>query len=121
MTKSTLILGASPKLSRYSNKAMKCLMAAGHSVVLFNPNLEEVEGFVCHQDLNQISEVIDTITVYVRPQRIELMIPELIALRPKRVIFNPGSESQIAEQAFNNAGIGVENACTLVLLSLDQY
>lgn len=121
MTKPTLILGASDKPSRYSNKSMKSLIAAGHPVVLFNPNLDKIEDLVCYQQFNQIPEAVDTITVYVHPQRIEPMLPELIALNPERVIFNPGSESQTAEEAFKNAGIEVENACTLVLLSLDQY
>ncbi|MCW8878506.1 MAG: CoA-binding protein [Kangiellaceae bacterium] len=121
MTKPTLILGASDKLSRYSNKAMKSLITAGHPVVLFNPNLERIEDLICYQKLSQIAEAIDTITVYVHPKRIEPMLSDLIALNPRRVIFNPGSESYAAQEAFENAGIEVENACTLVLLSLDQY
>lgn len=63
----------------------------------------------------------DTVTVYVSPQHSEPMIESLKALRPERVIFNPGAESPKVEAALTAAGVRCVKACTLVLLGTGQF
>lgn len=55
------------------------------------------------------------------PAKSDQMIEEIVALRPGRVIFNPGSENPRLEKKLEEAGIPFEEACTLVLLSTDQF
>ena len=62
-----------------------------------------------------------TLTLYVGPARLEPMIDSLVALKPGRVIFNPGTESPALQQALDTAGIPWEEACTLVLLRTGQF
>ena len=121
MNKSTLIIGASQKPDRYANKAQKALTEAGHEVMLFNPRGGEIDGLQVLSDLAEVSQGIDTITLYVRPSVLEAMVPALIDLKPRRVIFNPGTEDETLEQRFEQAGIEVVEACTLVMLNTDQY
>ena len=45
----------------------------------------------------------------------------LLKLKPKRVIFNPGSENEILMNKLEEKKISCENSCTLVLLSTNQY
>ena len=119
--KPTLIIGASPRSNSYANMAMHQLGQAGHEVLLYNPNGREVEGRSVFIDLDSISESVHTVTLYVRPSRLEAMMDQLIKLQPQRIIFNPGTEDEVLMKQFREAGIEVLEACTLVLLRTGQY
>ena len=66
-------------------------------------------------------ESFDTITLYINPKLQEQYNQKIIALNPKRIIFNPGTENEkLADMAEQN-NIQTTNACTLVLLRSNQY
>jgi hypothetical protein len=44
-----------------------------------------------------------------------------VSLKPKRIIFNPGTENSELIAIAQTNGIETEIACTLVLLSINQY
>jgi hypothetical protein len=71
--------------------------------------------------LGEIKGPVDTLTMYVGPERSSALAGEILALRPGRVIFNPGSENPSLEEKLGAAGIPCERACTLVLLASDQF
>ncbi|VDA99147.1 Predicted CoA-binding domain COG1832 [Olavius algarvensis spirochete endosymbiont] len=117
-----VVLGASPKKNRYSNKAVRRLKEIGHRVIPVNPAYEEVEGlrvFARVRDVARVVGVIDTLTVYLAPRNLDL--EDIIAAQPRRVIFNPGTESAMAEEALDKSNISWIEACTLVLLSTGQF
>jgi predicted CoA-binding protein len=64
---------------------------------------------------------VDTLTLYLAAERLEPLIPEILRLRPGRVIFNPGTESIAVQTALDAAGIPWQEACTLVLLRTGQF
>lgn len=72
-------------------------------------------------DLASIDVPVDTVTLYVNPAISAPLEADLIALRPRRVIFNPGTESDALMEALKKRGIEVEEACTLVMLATGQY
>jgi predicted CoA-binding protein len=119
--KLTAVLGASNTPERYSNKAIRMLVEHGHEVIPVNPAQREIEGLSVASKLSDIEQNIDTVTVYLNPETVDKIVPEIIAAKPRRVVFNPGAESADAEQKLKASGIEVENACTLVLLSTGQY
>jgi uncharacterized protein len=119
--KTTLILGASDKPQRYAFKAQQSLTEHGHSVVLINPKGGVINGVNCLTNLSQVDQPIDTITVYVNPSIVQSLVDDIAAIKPKRVIFNPGSESAQAQQHLQQQGIEVVEACTLVMLTLGSY
>lgn len=121
MNKKTLVIGASENLDRYSNKAARLLKKNGHEIVLFGKSGNEIEGVDIQKVLPSFIENLDTITLYINPTHQEAIIPQLLALKPKRIIFNPGTENPAFEQKANAQGIETENACTLVLLNLGEY
>ena len=71
--------------------------------------------------VDQLQDKVDTVSVYVRADLLSKDIAKIIALAPRRVIFNPGTESDEMAAAFNKAGIATEEACTLVLLRTGQF
>lgn len=93
----------------------------GYEVIPVHPALESVEGIPVLPSLDRIELSVDTVTIYVGPQHSVGMIESLKALRPQRVIFNPGSESVEVEAALNASGIRWVEACTLVLLQTGQF
>jgi hypothetical protein len=44
-----------------------------------------------------------------------------VDINPDRVIFNPGTENKEFQNILSKNGIKTEIACTLVLLSTNQY
>lgn len=116
-----VILGASDKPDRYSYKAMKMLLEAGHDVVLVNRGYTEIEGLPVVADIGDVTGEVDTLTVYVRPDVSNLLIDKIIKLKPKRVIFNPSTDNARLQLALDEAEIDWQSACTLVLLRTGQY
>lgn len=115
------IIGASDKPQRYSNMAMHDLQAHGYDVVLVNPFKSEIEGHKCLRSVDEYDGEIDTVTLYVNPARFHDHINEVIKADPDRVIMNPGTEDVHHEKVLTDAGIKVQKACTLVLLSHNQF
>ena len=115
------VLGASPNPERYSNKAIRLLKEHGYRVVPIHPLHKEIEGVPVSKKLSDISEPIHTLTLYVGPARGEAMAPDILALKPQRVIMNPGAESDTLEDQLSQAGIRCIRACTLVLLRTGQF
>jgi predicted CoA-binding protein len=73
------------------------------------------------KELVRLGKKIDTVTMYVNAALSTKYLQDLIDLKPRRVIFNPGSENPSLEKALVDKGILVEEACTLVLLRTDQF
>ncbi|MBB6003009.1 CoA-binding protein [Arcicella rosea] len=117
----TLVVGASTNTERYSFKAAKMLLANGHEVELLGKRVGEIDGKIINTTSHFDFENIDTITMYVGPNHQPDLYDYLLGLKPRRIIFNPGTENEVFEKRAENEGIIVEEACTLVLLSTKQY
>lgn len=118
--KKTLVIGASEKPDRYSNKAIRALVAHQHEVLALGLRKGEVAG-VSFDSEKKAFENIDTVTLYVGPQNQPEYYDYIIGLKPNRVIFNPGTENPEFISALEAVGIYPEIACTLVLLATGQY
>jgi predicted CoA-binding protein len=116
-----VILGASDKPERYAHQAQHLLVRHGHEVIPVHPRLKEIEGVPVVADLAQVAGPVDTVTMYVGPAISTGLNEKLIALKPRRVLFNPGSENPALSTQLRAAGIGTEEACTLVLLHTGQF
>lgn len=118
--KSTLVIGATTKEDRYANKAIKSLREHGHPVIAFGQREGVVEDVQIETTWNPNWEV-DTVTLYLNPQRQAEFQERIISLKPRRVIFNPGTENPEFINELKSKGIFPEVACTLVLLSIGNY
>jgi predicted CoA-binding protein len=101
--------------------ASKLLLKHGHELVLVGIK----QGDIDHNTIINNKEInfneIDTITLYIGPQHQEEWYDYIIQIKPKRVIFNPGTENQDLQQLLQQHHITYEEACTLVLLNTGQY
>lgn len=107
-----LVFGYSESPERYSNKAYHLLKQYQHSPVPFNPRIDDPE---------KLETDFDTITLYINPAIHQKFASVLDKLKFKRIIFNPGTEDLALIQKYQDKGIEVEVACTLVMLRTDQF
>lgn len=120
MNKKTLVLGASLKPDRYSYLAIERLVSHNHSVLAFGLKPGVIAGIKIDTELISYKNV-HTVTLYVNPKAQKMYYDYVISLKPKRVIFNPGTENPEFYDKLTEHGIFYEVACTLVLLSTNQY
>lgn len=120
MKKKTLIIGATDNPSRYANLAAKKLVSYGHPIINIGIKAGEAAG-VPIERADEVFEDIDTITLYVGPQNQPEYYDYIMQSKPKRIIFNPGTENPELEELAEQNGIETLEACTLVMLSTGQY
>jgi predicted CoA-binding protein len=120
MRKRTLVIGASEDPSRYANLAIRKLLSYGHEVLAIGSQTGKVEQVSIITEHAPFTDV-DTITLYLRPQIQQQYYDYILALQPKRVIFNPGTENQELVNHLLQHKIEPVEACTLVMLSTGQY
>ncbi len=115
------VVGASDNPERIAYQAVQRLLNHHHTVIPVSPKGGEILGLPVQKTLESVSEPIDTASLYVGPDRQPAIIDALLALKPKRIIFNPGTENPDVYPRLREAGIAIEEACTLVLLSTNQF
>lgn len=116
----TLVIGASTNPERYSFKAINSLLNHKHSVVAIGQKIGEVSGVKIQTKQIPLKNI-DTVTLYINAKNQRDYYNYILQLQPKRVIFNPGTENPEFYQLLKSNNIGVEVACTLVLLATNQY
>ena len=124
-SETVLVLGAHTDATKYANRAQKLLTAYGHTAVPINPNFSEVLGRTAYPSVAAWSKATgqkaDTVTLYLRAAHSTKLIDELVALKPRRVIFNPNTENHELKKALQKAGIETLEHCTLVMLDHNQF
>ena len=120
--RTVVILGASDRPGRHSGVLFHRLLGRPEfNVVPVHPTMKLLEGIRVEPGLAALAPEPDLLTVYVNPDISRGLAEDFLRLRPKRVIFNPGSENPELEAVLERNGITVENACSLILLSQNEF
>lgn len=119
--KNVTILGATEKEGRYAKKAQTLLMEHGYNVLPISVRFDKVLGVRTYKSVAEISEPIDTLTIYVNPRILAEQIDEIAGMQIRRVIFNPGTESPELEEKLKASGKEVVHGCTIVMLNTGQF
>lgn len=119
--KSIVVLGASDKAERMSNRALTLLREHQYRVIPVHPSLENIEGLTVVHELSEIIDRPDALTVYVNPEHSSEMADAILRLNPRVVIFNPGAENPALGERLRAAGIRVVEACSVVLLTTGRF
>ncbi|MBK5278000.1 MAG: CoA-binding protein [Bacteroidia bacterium] len=120
--KKTIIIGATTNPSRYAYLAAKMLDHYKHEFI----PLSIKKGMLFGRPILNLIEKpklndVDTVTLYIGPQHQQEWYDYILSLKPKRIIFNPGTENPEFEKMVEAAGIEALEACTLVMLRSGQY
>lgn len=121
MHKKTAIIGATDNPDRYAYQAAKSLMGKNHEVVLLGIRKGEVNKQAIVTEWPEKIEDLHSVTMYIGAPRQAEYYNYILQLKPKRVIFNPGTENPEFYKLLHENGIEVLEACTLVMLSIGNY
>lgn len=121
LAETVAIVGASPRADRYARKALELLHEYRHHPIPVNPAYDKILGEKCYPNISAVPQPIDTVTLYLRETLSNPLIDEIIKVKPRRLIMNPGAENPVLAARAREAGIEVVEACTLVLLRTGQF
>lgn len=110
-----VIVGASPKPDRISYQAVERYVDADWTVIPLNPAGAPVLGIPARKELSEVTEKVDIVCLYVNPTIGITLVPAIVALKPKLVWLNPGTEDPQLIADLRAAGLKVLEACTLVV------
>ena len=115
-----MVLGASLNPERFSYMAVRKLKYGNIPVVAVGLREGEISGVRIEKPFPRFEDI-HTVTVYIGTKNLPAYYDYILGLKPKRVIFNPGTESPEFAETLKNAGVEVVNACTLIMISNNLY
>lgn len=115
----TLVLGASLNPHRYSNKAIRSLLEKNHEVLAVGNKEGNLDGVSITSEFP--TDQINTISIYLSMKNQIPYYENILSLKPKRIIFNPGAENPDLAKLAIEQDIEIIDGCTLVMLSLGNY
>lgn len=118
--KKTLVLGGSTNPGRYANKAILKLRAYGHPVVSVGLNEGAVQDVKIQTGLPDFKDI-HTVTLYLSPKNQLQYYHYILGLKPKRIVFNPGTENAELAMLAQENNIQVIEYCTLILLDTNTF
>jgi uncharacterized protein len=118
--KKTLVIGASENPERYSCMAVKKLIAYNFPVIALGNKAGTINDVVIETEKLLYTDI-DTVTLYINPLLQKNYYDYIFSLQPKRIIFNPGTENEELALLAAEKNITTIEACTLVMLSTNQY
>jgi predicted CoA-binding protein len=108
------VIGASNDRSKWGNKSVRAFLQRGYIVYPVNPNEPEVEGLKAFKSVAEIPERPEKITVYVRPQVLLKILPEIAARGCDELWLNPGTESDEVLMEAERLKLNVIQACSII-------
>jgi len=115
-----VVLGASANPERYSYKAVSRLLRHNYNVVAIGKREGLIGSIPIITKQPPISDV-HTVLIYVAPYHQGEIVDYVLSLRPKRVIFNPGTESPEFEDLLESYNIKIVHDCSLVMLAMGRF
>lgn len=114
-----LVIGASTKPYRMSNLVIRQL-ESDYEVLAIGRAKGKIGDLLISQEMVNFSDI-HTVTLYINPDIQPKYYKYITSLKPKRVIFNPGTENEAFRSHLIAKNIRAENACTLVMLRSGQF
>jgi uncharacterized protein len=121
MEKVTLVLGASTNPDRFSNKAVLRLQKRGIPVIAVGKKEGTIGNLKIIRDFPDDKVNVHTVALYMNAFNQKEYYEEILSLKPKRIIFNPGTlNPELAALAMKEGIIVIEN-CLLEMLSSGRF
>ncbi len=120
---SVAVIGASHDRRKYGNKAVRAYVESGYTVFPINPKEATIEGLKAYPSLNDITEHVDFVSLYVPPAIGLKLLPDIAEMQPRELWLNPGSESDDLIEAAADLHLRAIVACSIVALGMspDQF
>ena len=116
--KSVAIIGASNDRNKYGNKAVRAFVQQGYRVYPVNKKETEIEGLRVFRSIADVPERPDMVSVYVQPEVLLGLLPEIAAKGCDELWLNPGAESDEVIAEAERLCLNVIQACSIVGVGL---
>lgn len=116
----TVVLGASPKHTRFSYKCVKSLIRHGFEAIPLGRVKGQIVGIEILTGQPEIDDV-HTISLYLNAENQVKYYDYILSLKPERIIFNPGTKNPDLIEMAKKAGIEAINDCALLMLNSETY
>ena len=119
--KTVAIIGASNDRAKFGNKAVRAFQQQGYQVYPVNPRETEVEGLPAFKNIGDVPVRPDMISVYVPPQVLLKLMPDVATRGCDELWLNPGTESDEVLAEAERLGLRVIQACSIVAVGVSPH
>ncbi len=105
--KTIAVVGLSPKTGRASNRVAAYLKSVGYTIIPVNPGFNEILGETCYPGLKDIPNAVDVVDVFRRPEHVEPIAEDAIAINAKALWLQDGVINETAARKAEDAGLMV--------------
>jgi uncharacterized protein len=112
--KSVAIIGASNDRNKYGNKAVRAFLQQGYKVYPVNLKEPEIEGLRVFRSIRHVPERPNMVSVYLPPEVLLGVLPDIAAKGCDELWLNPGAESDDVIGEAERLGLNVIQACSIV-------
>jgi predicted CoA-binding protein len=111
--KTVAVIGASNDRSKFGNKAMRAFQQTGHKVFPVHPAQAEVEGLPCFKSIREVPERPNLVSVYLGPERLLAILPDIAARGCDELWLNPGTVSDEVVAKAEELGLSTRQLCSI--------
>ena len=108
------ILGASANRSKFGNKAVRAFLQQRYTVFPLNPKENLIEGLKVYPNLAALPMKPEMVSVYLHPEILLKLLPEIAAKGYDELWLNPGTESEAVLAEAERLGLNVIQACSIL-------
>ena len=108
------IIGASNNREKFGNKAVRAFLSRGYQVFPVNPKEAVIEGLIAFKNVRDIPVRPEMVSVYVPPEILLMVLPDIAARGCDELWLNPGSESPAVIAEAERLGLNVIQACSII-------
>ena len=116
--KTVAVIGASNDRSKFGNKAVRAFQQTGHKVYPVHPAQSEVEGLPCFKTIREVPEKPNLVSVYVGPDRLLQILPDIAARGCDELWLNPGTESSEVLSKAKELGLKAVQLCSIIKVGM---
>jgi len=114
--KTVVVIGASNNRAKFGNKAVRAFHQRGWRVFPVNPKESQIEGLPAFASISQVPERPRRVSVYLPPEGLIKVLPDIAAKGCDELWLNPGTESPEVLAEIERLGLNAIQACSLVEL-----
>lgn len=119
--KSVAVIGASNDRSKYGNKAVRAFQKAGYKVFPVHPAHTEVEQLPCFKSIKDVPEKPTLVSVYVGPERLVQILPDIAQRGCDELWLNPGTVSLEVLSKAKELGLKTKELCSIIAVGSSPY
>ena len=112
--KTVAVIGASNNHAKFGNKAVRAFRQQGYAIYPVNPKETEIEGLSAYRSICDVPVRPQMISVYLPPQVLLKILPDIAARGCDELWLNPGTESDEVLAEAERLGLNVIQACSIV-------